>query len=356
MIHVEGLGIRLGEFRLRDIDLTIEDGEYMVLLGPTGAGKTVLIECVVGILRPRAGRILVDGRDVAGLYPEERNVGYVPQDYALFPNMTVARNIAYGLKARRGLPAEVEANVQAMMEALGITHLRDRLPLHLSGGEKQRVALGRALITKPRVLLLDEPLSALHENLRSELTGELRRVQRTLGGTFLHVCHSLEEAAEVADRVAILDGATVAQVGTIDELLNAPANEFVARFTGARNIFHGRATPDANGSEVTLDDGMTLHADRGASGSVLVTVRPERIRLGEMERSSANNPVTGRVVRCKSGVTCDELEITAGRTWIVRAERNGRQQIPRPDEIVEFHIPPDAVGLVSLSAEGGEFA
>jgi ABC-type Fe3+/spermidine/putrescine transport system ATPase subunit len=348
MIRLERLCVDVGEFHLRDIDLTIEKGEYLVLLGPTGAGKTVLVESVVGIVRPSSGRILIDGVDVSAHYPEERNVGYVPQDFALFPNMTVARNIAYGLEARHWPPVEIENKVQAMTDALGISHLRDRLPLHLSGGEKQRAALGRALITEPHILLLDEPLSTLHESLRAELAAELRRVQRTLGGTFLHVCHSLEEAAEVADRVAILNEGTFAQVGTIDQLLRAPASEFVARFTGTRNIFRGCATPAASGSEIVLDGGPTLHADRVATGRVLVTVRPETVRLGATRSISDNNVLSGRVVRRRRGLTYDELEVDVGTTWIVRAVPGTEQPTSQPDDRVQLRIPPDAIGLTSL--------
>ena len=243
MIDIENLSIDLGEFHLRDISLRIHDGEYMVLLGPTGAGKTVLVECIVGIHRPDTGRILIDGRDATRLYPEERNVGFVPQDYALFPNMTVADNVAYGLKARRLPKAEVAERVERMMRLLEVDHLRERLPLNLSGGEKQRVALGRALATEPRVLLLDEPLAALDENLRSELAAELRRVHQAVRGTFLHVCHSFEEAAEVADRVAIINEGRIVQVGNLDEVISGPASLFVARFTRTRNLLDGRAEP-----------------------------------------------------------------------------------------------------------------
>jgi molybdate/tungstate transport system ATP-binding protein len=166
VIRIEDLGIKLGRFRLQGINLAIDENEYMVLLGPTGAGKTVLVECILGIQRPQTGRIVIGGKDVTALYPEERNIGYVPQDYMLFPNMTVEKNFAYGLKARNRPMEEIERDTRAMMALLGIEHLRTRLPLKLSGGERQRVALGRALITEPKILLLDEPLSALDENLR----------------------------------------------------------------------------------------------------------------------------------------------------------------------------------------------
>jgi len=280
MIDIENLSIDLGEFHLRDISLHIHDGEYMVLLGPTGAGKTVLVECIVGIHRPDTGRILIDGRDATRLYPEERNVGFVPQDYALFPNMTVADNVAYGLKARRLPKAEVAERVERMMRLLEVDHLRERLPLNLSGGEKQRVALGRALATEPRVLLLDEPLAALDENLRSELAAELRRVHQAVRGTFLHVCHSFEEAAEVADRVAIINEGRIVQVGTLEEIIARPASLFVARFTRARNILEGHAEPVDGGCRVQVGPGLFLESHAGSlSGPVAVAIRPEDIEL-----------------------------------------------------------------------------
>ena len=243
MIEIQDLNITLGEFNLQDVNLAIRPGEYMVLLGPTGAGKTVLIECIVGIYRQRSGSILLNGGDVTPLLIEERNIGYVPQDYALFPNMTVFENIAYGLRARKRPAAEVEVEVEAMMQILGVNHLRHRLPLNLSGGERQRAALGRALVTRPQILLLDEPLSALDENTRYDLAVELRRVHKAVGGTFLHVCHNFQEASDLADRVAIMNGGRIAQVGTIDEILADPASEFVSEFT---RVFRHRRTQETN--------------------------------------------------------------------------------------------------------------
>ena len=239
MISIKNLSIDLGEFHLKDVCLDIKKGEYMVLLGPTGAGKTVLVECIAGLFDPPTGSILVDGHDVVGLYPEERNIGYVPQDYALFPNMTVAKNIAYGLEARKIEENKIAEIIREMMEMLGITHLSHRYPLNLSGGERQRVALARALVTKPDILLLDEPLSALDENLRSELAAELLQIQRKSGATFLHVCHSFEEASDVADRIAIMKDGEVAQVGTIMDVVFSPDSLFIARFTRMRNFFDG---------------------------------------------------------------------------------------------------------------------
>ena len=300
MIEIRGLAITLGEFQLHDMNLTVHDGEYVVLLGPTGAGKTVLVECIVGIYRQDAGTIMVDGQDVTPLYIEERNIGYVPQDYALFPNLSVVDNVAYGLAARKMPAAEIAAKVEPMLDLLAIGHLRKRLPLNLSGGEKQRTALGRALVTEPKVLLLDEPLSALDENTRSELAAELRSIHDAVEGTFLHVCHNFDEAADVADRIAILNGGTIVQAGTIEEILAEPASPFVARFTRTRNLFEARAEAAGAGSMVHFEGGHRLACGRRAEGPVTVAFRPEKVILMPPEAPSpGNNCFPGRVLRTR---------------------------------------------------------
>ena len=343
MIQIENFSVDLGEFHLREISLTIKDGEYMVLLGPTGAGKTVLVECLVGIHRPKAGRILIDGQDVTSLYPEERNVGYVPQDYALFPNMTVAENLAYGLKARRRPKAEIAATVEAMMDLLGIAHLRHRLPLNLSGGEKQRGALGRALVTKPHILLLDEPLAALDENFRSELAAEIRHIQRTLGGTFLHVCHSLEETADVADRVALLHEGRLVQVGTVEQLLSRPANLFVAQFTRTRNFLEGFAERTSSGCGIRLANGLTLKSDDGnVEGAVTVAIRPEDIEiLRNGDPLPSSECMRAAIVEVRERPTHAEIELDAGVPLVAYARRGSGA--PRVGDIVFARVPSRAV-------------
>jgi len=352
VIQIEDLSIDLGEFRLREISLSIRDGEYMVVLGPTGAGKTVLVECIVGIYRPKAGRIVVDGLDVAGLYPEERNVGYVPQDYALFPNMTVARNVAYGLEARKTPRAEVEERVREMMDLLGIAHLSHRLPLNLSGGEKQRVALGRALITRPRVLLLDEPLAALDENLRSELAAELRRIQRAVGGTFLHVCHSFEETADVADRVALINEGRIAQVGTIEDLLARPASLFVAQFTRTRNLLKATAEQAPSGSRLRIGEGLTLisaarpvaSSEHLLDGPVTVAIRAEDIEIvPEADALGCQHCVKGTVVEIRPRPTYTEVEVDAGVVLVAHMRRNSKEASSLVGKTVRLRIPPQAV-------------
>jgi ABC-type Fe3+/spermidine/putrescine transport system ATPase subunit len=348
MIQIEDLSINLGEFNLRNIDLQINEGEYMVLLGPTGAGKSVLVECLVGIYRPRAGRMLIDGQDVTHLYPEERNIGYVPQDYALFPNMTVKCNVGYGLKARRMSGAEVERQVTKMMDMLGIAHLHYRLPLNLSGGEKQRVALGRALITQPRALLLDEPLAALDENLRSELAAELHRVQRQFHGTFLHVCHSFEETTDVADRIAIMNEGRLAQVGTIAEVVARPASLFVARFTRTRNLLDGRAEAIGDGCKVHLDGGPTLPSSFAAlKGPITAGVRPEDIEILTLNGGHNSDGFPAIVAAIRQKPTCMEVDLDAG-VPLIAIERPGLPpDALHPGQRVALYVRPDAVKVFS---------
>jgi len=299
MLLVENLSIRLGEFDLRDISFEVRDGEYFVLLGPTGTGKTVLIECIAGLHRPRTGRIILNGRDVTDLPPEERGIAYVPQDYALFPNLTAFENIAFGLRVRKLPDSKVRSKVYELAEWLGITYLLDRLPLTLSGGEKQRVALARALAVEPQILLLDEPLAAVDEQTRERLCRELKAIQRQTGATFVHVSHNFEETLAVADRIGVMnfvegtgDGGRgtklrigqLLQVGTPDEIFYRPVNEFVARFTRAENIWRGEIRSQTgewaqvwlNGASlwVQLPEGHQL-----PKGEITVVVRPERVRL-----------------------------------------------------------------------------
>ena len=352
MIQIQDLSIALGKFRLRHVDLGIEPGEYMVLLGPTGAGKTVLVECIVGIYRPKSGRILVDGHDVARLYPEERNVGYVPQDYALFPNMTVAANVAYGLKARKHPAAEIEAKAAAMMRLLGVAHLDYRLPLNLSGGEKQRVALGRALVTEPRILLLDEPLAALDENLRSELAAELRRVHGALHGTFLHVCHSFEETAEVADRIAIMNGGTIVQVGTVAEVLARPASRFIAQFTRTRNFLHGTAERIGDGCSIRLVGGFVRARYVAAlDGAVTAAVRPEDVELLGDGAPRDAAIVTATVTDVRLRPTHTEIALDAGVPLVAYDRCGSGDPAFRVGDAVAVHIPPHAVKVFPRQGE-----
>jgi molybdate/tungstate transport system ATP-binding protein len=236
MIEIKDLSLRLGDFFLKDISLSIKDGEYFIILGPTGAGKTVLLECLAGLHHIKKGNIYYNGEDVTRRLPEERSVGYVPQDYVLFPFLDVYDNIAFGLKRAKVTPEEIREKVNKLAGLTGITHLLDRDVRSLSGGEKQRIALARALAPSPRILLLDEPLGALDQRTAKSLRLELRRVHRELGLTTIHITHDLMEALAMADRVAVVQNGRLEQVAEPEKMLFYPANERVADFIGAPNI------------------------------------------------------------------------------------------------------------------------
>ncbi len=208
-IHVNGLCFQIGTFTMKGLELEVPDGEYFVLTGPNGAGKTILIRLLAGLLRPESGEISVQGRSLTDLPPWKRNMGYVPQEALLFPNYTVERNIDFGLRMRHRPAEERRKEVERVAEFLGIGDLLDRRTKGLSGGERQKVALARVLVLNPAVLLLDEPVSAIDEKTRDPLCRELKRVQRELSITTLHVSHNRNETALVADRVGILEGGTL---------------------------------------------------------------------------------------------------------------------------------------------------
>ncbi len=230
MICTEEIYFRIGTFQLQRLSIKIAKGEYFVLLGPPGSGKTIFLECLCGLKKIDSGRIYIDGHQVTGLEPRARGIGYVPQDYALFPHLTVEQNIAFGLRVHGYQHKETQAKVAETAELLGMRHLLGRGVGGLSGGEKQRVALARALVLQPKILLLDEPVCALDEVTRQEVCVQLLDIQRRLGLTTIHVSHNLEEAFTVADRAAILNEGILQQVGPLDELLAKPNSKFVARF------------------------------------------------------------------------------------------------------------------------------
>ena len=226
MIDVRQIGLRVGAFRLRDVSLHVAPGEYLVLMGRTGSGKSLLIKCISGLTSPAAGQVWIDGQDVTHLEPRLRMVGYMPQDCGLFPHMTVLKNIMFSLRVRRLGGREV---VEPLVELLGLGPLLGRRPKNLSGGERQKVALARALAGRPKVLLLDEPVSALDEPTRREVCAELLGIQRRLGISTIHVCHSLEEARSLADRAGVMHDGQLVQTGTVADLAANPATAAVAR-------------------------------------------------------------------------------------------------------------------------------
>ena len=286
----------LGEFRLDDVSLRVEEGEYFAVLGPTGAGKTVLLECIAGLVRPESGDVWIGGKRVTDWPPERRRVGYLPQDYALFPHLSVRENLVFGLKVRRRKDEAVAA-IRELPGILGIEHLLDRDPSTLSGGEKQRVALGRALATEPAVMLLDEPLSALDEATRDTIGGELRRIHDRMGITTIHICHNFDETLRLADRMALVRDGCVVQTGAPMELLRRPKTRFGAHFVRAENVFDGHPVHDVDGRPAFRCSSVDLRVAELSEGSTYAMVRPDDLLiLGSEDRPPAGaNVVAGTV-------------------------------------------------------------
>lgn len=263
---------------LRSIDIAIEEGEFFTLLGPSGCGKTTLLRIIAGFEHPTGGQLILDGSDIATTPPNRRPVNTVFQSYALFPHMTVAENVAFGLEARGENPSAIAPRVKEMLEIVQMSHLSDRKSNQLSGGQQQRVALARALAPRPRILLLDEPLSALDLKLRKQMQVELKRLQRELGLTFIFVTHDQDEALTMSDRIAVMEGGTLQQVADPRTLYDRPANRFVAEFIGDANFLDATLTDGT----VTLSGGAKAAAPSGttANGQVTVMIRPEQIVIG----------------------------------------------------------------------------
>ncbi|MGD2178833.1 MAG: tungstate ABC transporter ATP-binding protein WtpC [Anaerolineae bacterium] len=292
------LWVDLRGFHVRGIDLEVGAGEYFVVLGPTGAGKTVLLETIAGLFQPRRGCILLDGEEITNTPPEHRGFGFVYQDYALFPHLNVLENIAFGLRLDRLHRAAITERVEETSQMLGIDHLLERSPRTLSGGERQRAALARALVVEPRLLLLDEPLSALDPETREGLQRELARVHRELGTTTLHVTHDFQEAVALADRIAVVHGGQIVQVGTPATIFRRPASELVARFVGVRNIFRGKLRSGGGSHRLLTVDDLDIAVVTNLTGEVHASLRPEDIILSiEPLRSSARNCFRGYVTQ-----------------------------------------------------------
>jgi iron(III) transport system ATP-binding protein len=275
-IEISGVNLSYGATHvLKDVALSIRPGEFFAFLGPSGCGKTTLLRLIAGFAQAQTGKVLLDGQDVAPLPPWKRDVGMVFQSYALWPHMTVAKNVAFGLEERRLPRAEIDRRVSQALELVGLSAFAERRPAQLSGGQQQRVAVARTIAIEPKVLLLDEPLSNLDAKMRVSVRRELRALQQRLGLTTIFVTHDQEEANTICDRIAVMDAGTVQQVGTPMELYERPANLFVASFLGSANILDERC-------------GVPIPAGRR------LVFRPQHAALSPAEGAALRGPVTHR--------------------------------------------------------------
>ena len=321
MISIDSVHKTLGEFSLRGVTLNVDDGEYLMLLGPTGAGKTILLETIAGIYRPEKGRISVNGRDITHVPARKRNIGMVYQDYMLFPHLTVEKNIMFGMRYRGVDDREAAKQAGKLAEMLKIHHLLSRYPNTLSGGEQQRTAIARALIMKPEILLLDEPLSALDTETRAKLRSELKRIHKDTNTTMIHVTHRFDEAFLLGSQMGIMNHGVIEQVGEPSSVFRKPRNKFVADFLGAANLFPGHAEMAGGISSIDIG-GVTIESSAAVTGKVYASIRPEDILLSRKAlNSSAVNSFHGSIRKVEDHGSLLQITVDAGVDFIVSITR-----------------------------------
>lgn len=325
---------------VKGVDLHVEEGEFLVLLGPSGCGKTTILRMVAGFVTPTSGTIRIGGEAVDRMPPRARNIGMVFQDYALFPNLTVAENVGFGLVERGARRDEIASRTKEMLKLIHLDHLPDRLPAQLSGGQQQRVALARALAYAPRVLLMDEPLSALDQVLREEMQREFSRIQHQFGTTTIFVTHDQQEAMALADRIVVMNGGIIEQAGRPQDLYDDPRTAFIANFIGRSNSLPGTVERIA-GDQVLVRhaSGTVLARARGALAAgdrVACMIRPERMRVADRGGAESDNHLAARLVRRTFLGDSLQLVLEAeGRELLVRQSRL-EEAPPGPEVTVRF--------------------
>ncbi len=327
-------------------DLAVERGEFISFLGPSGCGKTTTLRMIAGFEQPTEGSINIDGEDVTHLPPNRRKLGMVFQSYALFPNMTVADNIAFGLKMMKAPHADVQKRVSDMLALIQMSEYGTRYSYQLSGGQQQRVALARALAIQPRVLLLDEPLSALDAKIRDELRNEIRRIQQELGITTIYVTHDQEEALALSDRIVVMNKGRVEQMGQPFEIYNRPQTEFVARFVGTLSTLRGVAGSDGNvlvnGQPVRLG---TVLQNKRAGDPVTLSLRPETIALGNGASGHNTLRATVQNITFLGAIVRVQLRVD-GSSFVADSLNSPSFVPPKIGDTVTIGFSPDAVNVV----------
>jgi len=354
-LHVESVSKTLGAFSLNNISFDVKEGEYFVILGPTGAGKTIVLETIAGIHTPDTGRICWDGGDITHAEPRARNIGVVYQDYMLFPHLTVEENIGFGLRQKKIARERIREAVEKAADLLGIPHLLSRYPGTLSGGEQQRVALARALILQPRVLLLDEPMNALDSAMRERMRKELARIHRLTGTTVIQITHHFEDVFALADRVAIMNNGTIVQVGEPAEVFWHPKDTFVAEFLGIGNLIKGVAHRAGSLAEIVAEGGVTIVAASAAQGEVVATLHAEDVIVSKAPfASSARNCLPGTVTDLLPSGSTIKIVIDAGFPLVALLTRESCRELEiAPDSRVYATFKASAVHVIPVNGEEG---
>jgi iron(III) transport system ATP-binding protein len=342
-LSLRGITKRFGAVTaVRDVSLDVAEGEFVCFLGPSGCGKTTLLRIVAGLETPDTGQALLRGGDLLSVPARRRNFGMVFQSYSLFPNMTAARNVAYGLECQRRSRADIDRRVREMLSLVHLETEADRHPHQLSGGQQQRVALARALAPQPSMLLLDEPLSALDAKVRESLRGEVRDLQRALGITTIMVTHDQDEAMEMADRIVVMNGGRIEQAGSAAELYQRPATRFVAEFIGRMNVLQ---LDDGSGATPTLA-GVPIRLPAGAPPRVrLVGLRPEDVEVVETGAPTENH-VTGTVEKAVYLGSVTHVTLAVGQQRLLMEVRGPRRALAR-SALLTVRLPPEALRPLS---------
>jgi ABC-type Fe3+/spermidine/putrescine transport system ATPase subunit len=349
MLRLININRKLGDFALKDINLEISDGQYYVLLGRSGAGKTQLLELIAGLEHPDSGTIVMDEMDITRQRIQDRRVGIVFQDYAVFPHMTVFGNIAYPLRARREDKKHIAEKVEKAAIAMNIKHILDRSTQKLSGGELQRVALARTLITSPRLLLLDEPLSSLDTSLKDDLKRLLRNLNKA-GQTIIHVTHDYGDAISLAKRVGVIHNGKIIQEGSVDEVFKNPHNRFVARYAGIKNFFKVKLLRE-NGIQTWITEHQVkfkLNGVTAVNDSLLLIKSEAIILLNELPLDKEQNAIKGKIIEIIPSEFGIEVTIDAGDLFYVNVPASdiGKLDFVEGKEVwVSF--PPEAIVVLS---------
>ncbi len=347
MIELKDLHVKVANFSLQQINLSVGKGTYTVILGPTGAGKTVLLESIAGLHAIHEGEVLLDGKNVTNMVPEARGVSIVYQDYTLFPHLSVKENIIFGLNVRHVSKSKIVEELAWICGIFDVEPLLNRQPATLSGGERQRAALARALITKPEILLLDEPLSALDAESREEMHTQLQDTHRKLNTTTLHVTHDFEEAMSLADNIVVLNQGKTVQVGKPADIFYRPATDFVARFTMARNIFAGKISGQVRNEKIFKTDGLEICAESEKNTAQYAVIRAEMVNLTAEQPGFLPNVFRGTV----KSITDKGANILVTMDCPPQFEcLLPRQQFEKmlliPEQQVYLSFPPAAVHLI----------
>ncbi|MEK9843812.1 ABC transporter ATP-binding protein [Thalassospira sp.] len=343
-IDIENLSLSFGNTEvLKGVNLAIRPGEFFAFLGPSGSGKSTLLRAIAGFGPTPKGQVKLDGQDIVGSVPWQRNVGMVFQSYALWPHMTVAKNVAFGLEERKVPASEIGPKVRAALELVGMGDYAERFPSQLSGGQQQRVALARTIVVEPRVLLLDEPLSNLDANLRVQMRQDLLKLQRRLGITTIFVTHDQEEANTICDRIAVMADGVVQQIGRPDEVYDNPANSFVAKFLGTANILEGEVVMSANGR--SFDCGAGLLIAVGADevpGKARLVVRPESIEFGS---DDTKDTLSGLVASAEflGGMVRYAIDVNGQELLVDERHTRGKKRMEKGENVALKLDPAQAV-------------